>query len=204
MSPRTPWHWLTRATTRSPFLRVSVALPEPTPNAKSAPSRKTDRDEDDLRREVFIDQSALQGAATMGDAPVREYFYSGQKHRMLPLDPEAIVGDKEIKFNHGDLKFLSLLLRGHEVELHGLKFDKRCWTDVGKLLDRFNYCRQRCWGIRQLLRATKADNKGSIGLLGIDVPMKETIGPPLFPVRMRVSQGHNDHIVEDEDTDLFL
>ncbi|CAE7856574.1 unnamed protein product [Symbiodinium necroappetens] len=154
--------------------------------------------------QVFIDQSALQGAATMGDTPVREYFYSGQKHRMLPLDPEAIVGDTEIKFNHGDLKFLSLLLRGHEVELHGLKFDKRCWTDVGKLLDRFNYCRQRCWGIRQLLRATKADNKGSIGLLGIDVPMKETIGPPLFPVRMRVSQGHNDHIVEDEDTDLFL
>ena len=51
----------------------------------------------------------------------------------------------------------------------------RHWTDIDKLLDRFNYCRQRCCGIRQLLRATKADNKRRTRLLGTDVPMKEAI-----------------------------
>ncbi|CAE7666205.1 kptA, partial [Symbiodinium microadriaticum] len=115
-----------------------------------------------------------------------------------------IRGDQEVKFSHGDLKFLSLLLRGHELEQHGLVFDKGCWTDVDKLLDRFNYCRQRQWGVRQLLRAAKADKKGRIRLLGIDVPMKETIGQDLFPVRVRIAQGHNQRLVSSEEADYLL
>ncbi|CAE7834042.1 unnamed protein product, partial [Symbiodinium necroappetens] len=176
-----------------------------TPRAKVAPTRKTDRDEDDLRREMYIDHSAPQGVATASRSPAQEYFYNGTKHRMLPINPQDIIkGNQEVKFNHGDLKFLSLLLRGHELEQHGLVFAKGCWTDVDKLLDRFNHCRQRRWGVRQLLRAAKADKKGRIRLLGIDVPMKETIGQELFPVRGRIAQGHNAKLVSDEDADYLL
>ena len=85
-----------------------------------------------------------------------------------------------------------------------MKFDAGCWTDVDALLNHFNQCRERRWGIRQLLRAAKADKKGRIRLLGIDIPMRETIGQPLFPVRIRISQGHNKKLVKDVDTDLFL
>ena len=123
---------------------------------------------------------------------------------MLPINPQDIRGSADVKFNHGDLKFLSLLLRGHELEQHGLIFDKGCWTDVDKLLDRFNHCRQRRWGIRQLLRAAKADKKGRIRLLGIDVPMKETIGQDLFPVRIRIAQGHNERLVDNDEADYLL
>ncbi|CAE7917357.1 kptA, partial [Symbiodinium necroappetens] len=50
-----------------------------------------------------------------------------------------------------------------------------------------------------------ADKKGRIRLLGIDVPMHETIGQPLFPVRVRISQGHNEKLVgNNPDADLFL
>ena len=113
----------------------------------------------------------------------------------MPFNPEDIVGDKNVKFNHGDLKFLSMLLRGHELEDHPLKFDAGCWTDVDALLDHFNQCRERRWGIRQLLRAAKADKKGRIRLQGIDIQMREAIGQPLFPVRIRISQGHNKKLV---------
>ena len=164
------------------------------PSAKVAPTRKTDQDEDMLRREMYIDHSAPQ-VATAAGSPAQEYFYNGAKHRLLPLNPQDIVGDQEVKFSHGDLKFLSLLLRGRELEQHGLVFDKGCWTDVYKLLDRFNYCRGRRWGVRQLLRAAKADKKGRIRLLGINVPMRETIGQPLFPVRVRIAQGHSAKLV---------
>ena len=34
--------------------------------------------------------------------------------------------------------------------------------------------------------------------------MRETIGQPLFPVRIRVSQGHNKKLVKDADADLLL
>ena len=96
-----------------------------TPRAKVAPTRKTDRDEDDLRREMYIDHhSAPQGVATASGSPAQEYFYNGAKHRMLPINAQDIKGNQEVKFNHGDLKFLSLLLRGHELEQHGLVFDK--------------------------------------------------------------------------------
>ena len=168
------------------------------------PSRKTDRDEDALRRQMYVDQSAPQGAASVMPRLPNEYFYNGVVHRMMPLNPEDIVGDKNVKFNRGDLKFLSMLLRGHELEDHPLKFDAGCWTDIDALLSHFNLCRDRRWGIRQLLRAAKADKKGRIRMLGIDVPMKDTIGQPLFPVRIRVSQGHNRKLVGDADTDLFL
>ncbi|CAE7346342.1 unnamed protein product, partial [Symbiodinium microadriaticum] len=146
-----------------------------------APTRKTDRDEDDLRREMYIDHhSAPQGVATASGSPAQEYFYNGAKHRMLPINAQDIKGNQEVKFNHG------------------------CWTDVDKLLDSFNHCRQRRWGVRQLLRAAKADKKGRIRLLGIDVPMKETIGQELFPVRARIAQGHNAKLVSDEDADYLL
>ena len=102
---------------------------------------------------------------------------------------------KNVKFNRGDLKFLSMLLRGHELEYRPLKFDAGCWTDVDALLDHFNQCRERRWGIRQLLRAAKADKKGRIRLQGIDIQMREAIGQPLFPVRIRISQGHNKKLV---------
>ena len=174
------------------------------PKAKAAPPRMSDQEEDLLRREMYVDYSAPQGAATSSGSPAQEYFYNGTLHRMLPLNPQDIRGDQEVKFSHGDLKFLSLLLRGHELEQHGLVFDKGCWTDVDKLLDRFNYCRQRQWGVRQLLRAAKADKKGRIRLLGIDVPMKETIGQDLFPVRVRIAQGHNQRLVSSEEADYLL
>ena len=168
------------------------------------PSRKSDRDEDALRRQMFVAQSAPQGAAPVPGRLPKEYFYNGQKHGLMPLNPEDIVGDKHVKFHHGDLKFLSMLLRGHELEDHPLVFDKGCWTDVDALLNHFNACRDRRCGIRQILRAAKADKKGRIRLQGIDIPMRETIGQPLFPVRIRVSQGHNKKLVKDADTDLFL
>ena len=171
---------------------------------KAAPTRKSDQEEDILRREMYVDHSAPQGVATFSESLVQEYFYNGVARRMLPLNPQDIRGDAEVKFNHGDLKFLSLLLRGHELEQHGLIFDKGCWTDVDKLLDRFNYCRQRRWGVRQLLRAAKADKKGRIRLLGIDVPMKETIDQDLFPVRIRIAQGHNARLVNSEEADYLL
>ncbi|CAE7851892.1 unnamed protein product, partial [Symbiodinium necroappetens] len=172
--------------------------------AKAAPTKKSDQDEDILRREMYVDYSAPQGVATSTGSPAQEYFYNGAAHRMLPLNPQDIRGDADVKFNHGDLKFLSLLLRGHELEQHGLVFDKGCWTDVDKLLDRLNYCRHRRWGVRQLLRAAKADKKRRIRLLGIDVPMKETIGQDLFPVRIRIAQGHNERLVSDEEADYLL
>ena len=167
------------------------------------PSRKSDRDEDAIHRPMFVDQSAPQGAAPVLGRLPNEYFYNGQKHRLMPLNPEDIVGDKNVKFHHENLKFLSLLLRGHELEDHPLLYDKGCWTDVDKLLDHFNYCRDRRSGVRQLLRAAKADKKGRIRLQGIDIPTRETIGQPLFPVRIRVSQGLK-KLVQDVDTDLFL
>ncbi|CAE7337449.1 kptA, partial [Symbiodinium sp. CCMP2456] len=69
----------------------------------------------------------------------------------------------------------------------------RCSTDVAAPVG------------EQLLRAAKADKKGRIRLLGIDVPMHETIGQPLFPVRVRISQGHNEKLVgNNPDADLFL
>ena len=88
---------------------------------------------------------------------------------------------------------MSLLLRGHELEQHPLVYDKGCWTDVDALLSRFNECRDRRWGVRQLLRAAKADKKGRI-----------RSDKPLFPVRIRVAQGHSKKLVGDADTDLFL
>ncbi|CAE7942322.1 unnamed protein product, partial [Symbiodinium sp. KB8] len=49
-----------------------------------------------------------------------------------------------------------------------------------------------------------ADKKGRLRLLGIDVPMKETIGQPLFPVRIRIAQGHNSRLVDNEEADYLL
>ena len=148
---------------------------EPAPEVPKPP-RKSDRDEDAIRKQMFVDQSAPQGAASVPGRLPSEYFYNGAKHLLMPLNPEEIVGDKNVKFNHGDLKFLSMLLRGHELEDHPLKFDAGCWTDVDALLDHFNQCRERRWGIRQLLRAAKADKKGRIRLQGIDIPMREAMG----------------------------
>ena len=130
---------------------------------------------------MFLDQSTPQGAAPVPDHLPNEYFYNGQKHRLMPFNPEDINGETNVKFHHGDLKFLSLLLRGHELEDHPLVYDK----DVDALLNRFNECLDRRWGVRQLLRAAKADKRGRIRLQGIDIPMRETIGQPLFPVRIR-------------------
>ena len=118
---------------------------------------------------MFVDQSSPQGAANAAGSLAKEYRYNGKLHRLIPFNPEDIVGDKDVKFHHGDLKFLSLLLRGHELEDHGLAFDAGCWTDVDKVLDRFSHCRQRRWRVRQLLRAVKADNAGCLRLLGVDV-----------------------------------
>ena len=178
-------------------------IENPTPK-KAPPTRKSDQEEDLLRREMYVDHSAPQGVAPSSGSPAQEYYYNGVTHMMMPINPQDIRGNADVKFNHGDLKFLSLLLRGHELEQHGLIFDKGCWTDVDKLLDRFNHCRQRRWGIRQLLRAAKADKKGRIRLLGIDVPMKETIGQDLFPVRIRIAQGHNERLVDNDEADYLL
>ena len=178
-------------------------IENPTPK-KAPPTRKSDQEEDLLRREMYVDHSAPQGVAPSSGSPAQEYYYNGVAHMMMPMNPQDIRGNADVKFNHGDLKFLSLLLRGHELEQHGLIFDKGCWTDVDKLLDRFNHCRQRRWGIRQLLRAAKADKKGRIRLLGIDVPMKETIGQDLFPVRIRIAQGHNERLVDNDEADYLL
>ncbi|CAE7831496.1 pntA [Symbiodinium sp. CCMP2592] len=78
-------------------------------------TKKSDRDEDAMRRLMFIDESAPQGAAAMPELP-NEYFYNGKKHLMKPFNPEDIVGDRHVTFKHGDLKFLTKLLRGHEMD----------------------------------------------------------------------------------------
>ncbi|CAE7557334.1 unnamed protein product [Symbiodinium sp. CCMP2592] len=160
---------------------------EPAPPKKT---KKSDRDEDAMRRLMFIDESAPQGAATVPELP-NEYFYNGKKH---------------VTFKHGDLKFLTKLLRGHEMDdFPALIFDRGCWADVDTLLQVFNTARNARWGVRQLLRAAKADNKGRIRLLGIDVPMKDTLGQPLFPVRVRMAQGHNSKLIgNNPDADFFL
>ncbi|CAE7643423.1 unnamed protein product [Symbiodinium sp. CCMP2592] len=175
---------------------------EPAPPKKT---KKSDRDEDAMRRLMFIDESAPQGAATVPELP-NEYFYNGKKHLMKPFNPEDIVGDRHVTFKHGDLKFLTKLLRGHEMDsFPSLIFDRGCWTDVDTLLQVFNTARGARWGVRQLLRAAKADNKGRIRLLGIDVPMKDTLGQPLFPVRVRMAQGHNSKLIgNNPDADFFL
>ncbi|CAE7418542.1 unnamed protein product [Symbiodinium sp. CCMP2592] len=130
---------------------------EPAPPKKT---KKSDRDEDAMRRLMFIDESAPQGAATVPELP-NEYFYNGKKHLMKPFNPEDIVGDRHVTFKHGDLKFLTKLLRGHEMDsFPALIFDRGCWTDVDTLLQVFNTARGARWGVRQLLRAAKADNKG--------------------------------------------
>ncbi|CAE7314988.1 unnamed protein product [Symbiodinium sp. CCMP2592] len=168
-------------------------------------TKKSDRDEDAMRRLMFIDESAPQGAATVPELP-NEYFYNGAKHLMKPFNPEDIVGDRHVTFKHGDLKFLTKLLCGHELEnFPALIFDRGCWTDVDTLLQVFNTARNARWGVRQLLRAAKADNKGRIRLLGINVPMKDTLGQPLFPVRVRMAQGHNSKLIgNNPDADFFL
>ncbi|CAE7274790.1 unnamed protein product [Symbiodinium sp. CCMP2592] len=175
---------------------------EPAPPKKT---KKSDRDEDAMRRLMFIDESAPQGAATVPELP-NEYFYNGKKHLMKPFNPEDIVGDRHVTFKHGDLKFLTKLLRGHEMDdFPALIFDRGCWADVDTLLQVFNTARNARWGVRQLLRAAKADNKGRIRLLGIDVPMKDTLGQPLFPVRVRMAQGHNSKLIgNNPDADFFL
>ena len=86
-------------------------------------ARQSDRDEDAIRRQMYVGQSAPQGAASVPARLPNEYFCNGVKHLMMPFNPEDIVGDKNVKFNHGDLKFLSMLLQGHELENHPLKFD---------------------------------------------------------------------------------
>ena len=177
---------------------------EPAPKLAPRPKRASDMDEDTLRRHMYIDESAPQGAATVDQLP-NEYFYNGRKHLLKPFNPEDIIGDKDMKFRHGDLKFLTMLLRGHELEAYPLVFDRGCWTDVDSLLSTFNQSRGTRWGVRQLLRAAKADKKGRIRLLGIEVPMRETIGQPLFPVRVRMSQGHNEKLVgKNPDSDHLL
>ncbi|CAE7198859.1 unnamed protein product [Symbiodinium sp. CCMP2592] len=175
---------------------------EPAPPKKT---KKSDRDEDAMRRLMFIDESAPQGAATVPELP-NEYFYNGKKPLMKPFNPEDIVGDRHVTFKHGDLKFLTKLLRGHEMDdFPALIFDRGCWADVDTLLQVFNTARNARWGVRQLLRAAKADNKGRIRLLGIDVPMKDTLGQPLFPVRVRMAQGHNSKLIgNNPDADFFL
>ncbi|CAE7546703.1 unnamed protein product [Symbiodinium sp. CCMP2592] len=175
---------------------------EPAPPKKT---KKSDRDEDAMRRLMFIDESAPQGAATVPELP-NEYFYNGKKHLMKPFNPEDIVGDRHVTFKHGDLKFLTKLLRGHEMDdFPALIFDRGCWADVDTLLQVFNTARNARWGVRQLLRAAKADTKGRIRLLGIDVPMKDTLGQPLFPVRVRMAQGHNSKLIgNNPDADFFL
>ncbi|CAE7795763.1 unnamed protein product [Symbiodinium sp. CCMP2592] len=144
-------------------------------------------------------------AAAVPEKLPNEYFYNGAKHLMKPFNPEDIVGDKNVCFKHGDLRFLTKLLRGYALDDFPLIFDRGCWTDVDALLQTFNTARGARWGVRQLLRAAKADNKGRIRLLGIDVPMKDTIGQPLFPVRVRMAQGHNEKLVgNNSDADFFL
>ncbi|CAE7778417.1 unnamed protein product [Symbiodinium sp. CCMP2592] len=128
-------------------------------------TKKSDRDEDAVRRLMFVDESAPQEAATVPEKLPNEYFYNGAKHLMKPFNPEDIVGDKHV----------------------------------------FNTARDARWGVRQLLHAAKANNKGRIRLLGIDVPMKDTLGQPLFPVRVRMAQGHNQKLIgNNPDADFFL
>ncbi|CAE7403505.1 Wrn [Symbiodinium sp. CCMP2592] len=137
-------------------------------------TKKSDCDEDAMRRLMFIDESAPQGAATVPELP-NEYFYNGAKHLMKPFNPEDIVGDRHVTFKHGDLKFLTKLLRGHELEnFPALIFDRGCWTDVDTLLQVFNTARNARWG-------------------------------PLFPVRVRMAQGHNSKLIgNNPDADFFL
>ena len=51
------------------------------------------------------------------------------------------------------------------------------------------------------MRAVKAENKGRLWLLGIEVPMREAINRKLFPVRTRLSGGHSVRLPGDPKTD---
>ncbi|CAE7727100.1 NLRC3, partial [Symbiodinium microadriaticum] len=55
-------------------------IEDPTPK-KAAPTRKSDQDEDILRREMFVDHSTPQGVASSSDSSAQEYFYNGVAHR---------------------------------------------------------------------------------------------------------------------------
>ena len=89
-----------------------------------------------------------------------------------------------MKFHHGDLKFLSMLLRGHELEDRPLVFDKGCWTDVDALLNHF-----KCLP-RQTLRRSSDPEGGEGGQEG-----KDQVARHRHPDATRV---------KDADTDLFL
>ena len=54
------------------------------PKAEAAPTRMSDQDEDLLRREMYVDHSAPQGAATSTGSPAQEYFYNGALHCLAP------------------------------------------------------------------------------------------------------------------------
>ena len=67
---------------------------------------------------MYVDQSAPQGAASVMPRLPNEYFYNGVVHRMMPLNPRTSSGDKNVKFNHGDLNSSPCSSVAHELKDH--------------------------------------------------------------------------------------
>ena len=51
-----------------------------------------------VKSAVYIAQSALQAAVTVTVTPAQTDICNGIAHKLQPLDPEDVVGDKHVKF----------------------------------------------------------------------------------------------------------
>ena len=177
--------------------------------ATSAATRKgksSGQSEDVYAREMYQDASKTHGGeeSQEQDLPMTGYWYNGELHDLEPL-PSADLRkyEQRVNFRHGDLKLLSLLLRGHQNDWYGLDFDIAMWTDVDKLLDRFNEATRRKWGVRQLLQVTAQDKKRRFEILGIRHEISSSLNLSLFPVRIRAVTGHSEKVMRIE-SDEFL
>ncbi|CAE7700384.1 CML13 [Symbiodinium sp. KB8] len=75
--------------------------------------RMTDQEEHDRFREMYVDQSAPQGAAAAGVMPAQTYLFHAVVHQMMPLNPEDIAGGEVPKRRSS--VHLSFAACGHET-----------------------------------------------------------------------------------------
>ena len=73
----------------------------------------TDQEEHDRFREMYVDQSAPQGAAAAGVMPAQTYLFHAVVHQMMPLNPEDIAGGEVPKRRSS--VHLSFAACGHET-----------------------------------------------------------------------------------------
>ena len=112
---------------------------------------------------------------------------------------------KRLWFYHGDLVFFTGLVRGNFTrDFPEIKHDEGLWTSIESCLDAFNRTRKRHWGVNQVLQMVAEDKKGRMELRGIDIARKDAVNQAFFPVLIRATQGHNQSIAKNPDTDFAL